>query len=60
MPLSWGFVAIVDGFDGKKIRLRVIVRRVGDGKYHFWRVMPHSRLKNKDTYKLASESITDE
>jgi len=56
----WGFVAIADGYNKKKIHVRVIVRRIGNGKYHFWSVMPHSRLKNKDTYKLASETITDE
>lgn len=37
----WGLVAIQNIFDSKKTRIRVIVRRVGDGKLHFWSVMPN-------------------
>lgn len=37
----WGFTAIV----GNKIRIRTIVRRVGDGNFTFWSVMPDSKLK---------------
>ena len=39
----WGLVAIL----GKKIiRVRVILRRVGDGNVTFWSVMPHSKITN--------------
>ncbi len=55
----WGFVALVESRE-EKIRVRVIVRRVGNGQLHFWSVMPHSKLKKRDSYKLASETIADE
>ena len=38
----FGFIAIVGD---KKIKIRVIVRRVGDGNFTFWSVMPDSKLK---------------
>ena len=38
----FGFVAIVGE---KKIKVRVIVRRVGDGNFTFWSVMPDSKLR---------------
>ncbi len=39
----FGFIAIVGE---KKIKIRVIVRRIGDGNFTFWSVMPDSKLKN--------------
>ena len=38
----WGFVAIVGE---SKIKIRTILRRVGDGNITFWSVMPDSKLK---------------
>lgn len=38
----FGFVAIVGE---NKIKVRVIVRRIGDGNFIFWSVMPDSKLR---------------
>lgn len=38
----WGFVAIVGE---QKIKIRVILRKIGDGNVVFWSVMPDSKLK---------------
>ena len=37
----WGLVAIVRE---KKIKIRAVLRRVGDGPITFWSVMPFSKL----------------
>jgi len=50
----FGFVAIVGE---KKIKVRVIVRRVGDGNFTFWSVMPDSKLKGGQ--KLYEYGIED-
>jgi len=53
----WGFIAIV----GKKqIKIRVIMRRVGDGNIIFWSVMPDSKLKHSHPQKLYTDNIEDE
>lgn len=52
----WGFVAIVGD---NPIRVRVIVRRVGNGNLSFWSVMPHSKIKN-GKQKLYAENIEDD
>ena len=50
----WGFVAIV----GKNnIKIKTILRRVGDGNIIFWSVMPFSKLK--DGQKLYTDGIED-
>lgn len=38
----WGFVAM---FTDQGIKLRVVVRKLGDGKLHFWSVMRYSQEK---------------
>jgi len=38
----FGFVAIVGE---RKIKIRVIVRRIGNGNFTFWSVMPDSKLR---------------
>ena len=42
----------------KKINVKTILRRVGDGNITFWSVMPYSKLKNGQ--KLYSDDIDDE
>ena len=51
----FGFIAIV----GKeKIKIRVVLRRVGDGNITFWSVMPYSKLKKGQ--KKYTDGIDDE
>ncbi len=52
----WAFIAIVG--DNKKIKIKAILRKVGDGNVIFWSVMPYSKLKNGQ--KLYSGDIEDE
>jgi hypothetical protein len=54
----WGFVAIV-GEATDKIRIRAIVRQVGNGNPHFWSVMSDTNLRKKASYTLAHDSILD-
>jgi len=51
----WGFVAIVGE---SKIKIRVILRRIGDGNIIFWSVMSDSKLKGGQ--KLYNIGIEDE
>jgi len=51
----WGFVAIVGE---SKIKIRTILRRIGDGNVTFWSVMPDSKLKGGQ--KLYDIGIEDE
>ena len=48
----WAFVAIVSD---SEIKIRVILRRVGDGNVIFWSVMPDSNLKKGQ--KLYTDGI---
>ena len=50
----WGFVAIVGE---SKIKIRAILRRLGDGNITFWSVMPDSKLKGGQ--KLYDVGIED-
>jgi len=52
----WGLVAIIGE---KKIKVRTVLRRIGDGNITFWSVMLYSKRKN-DYQKLFSEGIEDE
>ena len=52
----WGLMAIVGSCP---IRIRTILRRVGDGNITFWSVMPHSKIKN-GKQRLASEGLDEE
>ena len=54
----WGFIAIVG--DKKPIKIRTIIRRIGDGNVIFWSVMPFSKLKLDGLQKFYSENIEDE
>ena len=51
-----GFVAIVG--ERKRVKVRTIVRKVGDGNLTFWSVMPHVKITN-GTQKLFAEGIED-
>ena len=52
----WAFIAIVG--ENKKIKIKTIVRRIGDGNIIVWSVMPYSNLK--DSQKLYSGDLKDE
>ena len=52
----WGLVAIVGS---KLIKVKVILRRVGDGNITFWSVMPYSKIRN-NSQKFFIEGIEDE
>lgn len=52
----WAFIAIVG--EENKIKIKTILRRVGDGNVMFWSVMPFSKLKNGQ--RLYSGDIEDE
>ncbi len=51
----WGFAAIIGD---PKIKIRVILRRIGDGNIIFWSVLPDSNLKKGQ--KLYAQGIEDE
>ena len=44
----WGFTALVG--NGKLERVKVIIRQKGNGKVHFWSVMPAERHKGDEIY----------
>jgi len=54
----WAFVAIV-GRDNQ-IKIRTVLRRIGDGNITFWSVMPDSKFRKEQGQKLFSEGIEDE
>ncbi len=56
----WAFVAIIGD---TPIKIRVILRRIGDGKIILWSVMPAAKLKRDETEKmkvLAKKGIEDD
>ncbi len=54
----WGFVAIIGE---NKIKIKTVLRRIGDGNIIFWSVMPYSKLTNDEhRQKLFTEGIEDE
>ena len=57
----WGFVAI---FIERDIKVRVVLRRVGDGNITFWSVMPYAKFRKNNSgeskQKLYMEGIEDE
>ena len=52
----WALIAIVG--EENKIKIKVILRKVGDGNVIFWSVMPYLKLKNSQ--KLYAGDIEDE
>jgi hypothetical protein len=54
----WGFLAICGGNnEGKKIKIRAILRRIGDGNIIFWSVMSFGDISNQ---RLFIAGIEDE
>lgn len=51
----WGFIAIIGT---PQIKIRVILRRIGDGNIIFWSVLPNSNLKKGQ--KLYTQGIENE
>ncbi len=54
----WAFVAITG--NNNQVKIRTILRRVGDGNIIFWSVMPDSKFRRELGQKLFSEGIEDE
>ncbi len=55
----WGVIAITKG--ERPIRIKIILRRVGNGNIIFWSVMPTVKLKDGESYlHLASQNIDKE
>ena len=58
----FGFVAITNLAKG--IRVKVIIRKIGDGDYHFWSLMPQwkqERITNNQVARfVSSKEIEDE
>lgn len=52
----WGLVAILGE---NKIKVRTVLRKIGDGNIAFWSVMLYSKRKNGNQ-KLFSEGVEDE
>jgi hypothetical protein len=52
----WGLVAIVGE---KQIKVRAVLRKIGDGNITFWSVMPYSKIK-QGHQKVFTEGIEDD
>lgn len=50
----WGLIAIIGE---RQVKIKVILRKVGDGNIIFWSVMPYSKLREQ---KLYTDGIDDE
>jgi hypothetical protein len=53
----WGFVAIL-GHRERPIKLRTILRRIGDGNVTFWSVMPYNKFRRGEQ-RLSADDIED-
>jgi len=53
----WGLIAIVGE---NKIKIRAVLRRIGDGNIVFWSVMPYSKLRRNEQQKLFAEGIEED
>jgi len=54
----WGFEGIL-GTGTKMVRIKAVVRQIGNGEPHFWSVMSDTDFKRKSNYKLATDDILD-
>jgi len=52
----WGFIAIMGS--SSQIKIKVVLRKIGDGNIIFWSVMPYTKLKGGQ--KLFTDNIEDE
>jgi len=52
----WGLIAIVGD---RKLKIRVVLRKIGTGNLAFWSVMPDVKIKN-GKQKLTPENIEDD
>ena len=50
----WGIISVE-----KRTRIRVVVRQIGDGQFHFWSVMPFWNLSNGNRV-IGSREVEDE
>ena len=57
----WGFVAIVDNHIKTELpeKIKVILRRVGNGNIIFWSVMRDVRLNTNTRFNLATDEIAE-
>ena len=53
----WGFIAITGN---PQVKIKVILRKVGNGNIIFWSVMPYSSIKRGRRQKLFTNNIEDE
>ncbi|MFH0770793.1 MAG: hypothetical protein V1926_05485 [Candidatus Peregrinibacteria bacterium] len=51
----WGFVAVIDN----RIRVKIILRQVGNGNIHFWSVIPFWKTKYYKDIQLTDLSTGD-
>lgn len=54
----WAFEGIL-GKNEKMVRVKVVVRQVGEGTKHFWSVMSDTDFSRKSNYKMATDDIID-
>lgn len=47
------------GIGTSMTRIKVVVRKVGNGEPHFWSVMSDVDFKRKSSYKFASDDVLD-
>ena len=53
----WGFVAIL-GRQEAQVKIRTVLRRVGDGNVTFWSVMPYNKFRRGEQ-RLFTEGLED-
>ncbi len=53
----WGFIAIIGE---NRVKIRTILRRIGDGNIIFWSVMPYSKLRRDERQKLYTGGIEED
>lgn len=49
----YGFIAIIDGW-----KVKVIVRQIGNGKKHFWSIIPNWRTRKSKEGRKSFENYT--
>jgi len=54
----WGFVAILERHE-RQVKVRTVLRRIGDGNITFWSVMPYTKFR-KGEQRLSANDIEDD